>query len=93
MLHQHSIESYIAERDNGNLSARCKQIMDTLKEIGESTDRQVKDYLRLPDMNYVRPRITELIQGGFVYESGRTKCNITGKTVRIVNLTDKNELY
>lgn len=48
------------------------------------SDRNVKDICRTDDMNNVRPRITELIRKGLVEEVGSKKCEVTGKTVRIV---------
>jgi hypothetical protein len=47
------------------------------------TDREVMQGLLRTDMNEVRPRITELIRGGYLYETGSTVCKVTGKRVRM----------
>ncbi|MBN2069131.1 MAG: hypothetical protein JW739_05790 [Opitutales bacterium] len=57
------------------------------------TDRQIAAGMRFPDMNCVRPRITELIQKGLVDEVDSVRCNVTGKTVRrVVPIFEQGEL-
>lgn len=48
------------------------------------TDRQALNrlYPGSGDMNMVRPRITELIESGYLIECGSVSCPVTGKTVR-----------
>lgn len=48
------------------------------------TDRGVAAHLNFPDMNCVRPRITELIGRGLLVEVDSVRCPVTGKTVRRV---------
>lgn len=48
------------------------------------TDREVKEALGVSDMNYVRPRITELLKLGYIVEVDDVKCHLTNKTVRRV---------
>lgn len=61
------------------------------------TDRMILDGLnlefdaKLPDMNCVRPRVTELIKKGLLWELGSTRCAVTNKTVRIVAIPKENE--
>lgn len=52
------------------------------------TDREVKEALGVSDMNYVRPRITELVKLGYVVEVDDIKCHLTNKTVRRVATID-----
>ena len=52
------------------------------------TDREVKETLGVSDMNYVRPRITELIKLGHIVEVDDIKCHLTNKTVRRVATID-----
>ncbi len=51
------------------------------------TDRQVKEILDAEEMNVVRPRITELITAGYLYEVDSARCFRTGKMVRRCGLT------
>lgn len=46
------------------------------------TDRQIARWLGYSDMNAVRPRITELINAGYLTEGVCVKDEFTGKTVR-----------
>ncbi len=46
------------------------------------TDREVAARMEFPDMNCVRPRITELVEQGLLHEVDSVRCTITGKTVR-----------
>jgi hypothetical protein len=50
------------------------------------TDRQVKDGLRLPDMNDVRPVITRLIKRGKLDEVGDVRDPQTKRKVRLVTV-------
>ena len=59
-----------------------------LMNPGAWTDRQIKTGLELGDMNAVRPRISELIERKALEVSGDTVCPVTGKTVRVVRISD-----
>lgn len=48
------------------------------------TDREVAAHLNFPDMNCVRPRITELVSMGLLTEVDSVRCPVAGKTVRRV---------
>lgn len=85
MIHQHSIDAYHAEQPR--LSRRAIKIIDWLELHGASTDREVKDGMGFSDMNSVRPRITEAIDIGALVEVGERRCSMTGKMVRIVDLS------
>jgi len=88
MIHSNSIESYHDIKPE--LSGRRRDVYITLyKNSSKLTDREVKDLMGFPDMNSVRPRITELVNSGYVKEVGATKCPVTGKTVRQV-MVDEN---
>lgn len=87
-IHEHSIKSYYEEV--ANLPARQKQIYQAIKEMLPrrfvTTDRNIKKYLWLEDMNMVRPRVTELIQKKLIEEADPVICPITKKLVRTVRL-------
>jgi len=50
------------------------------------TDRRIKVFLGLDDMNQVRPRVSELIAKGSIIEKGSVLCEKTGRRVRTVDL-------
>jgi predicted ArsR family transcriptional regulator len=91
MIHANSIKSYNDVKPE--LSGRRKEIYLTIcKRSKKMTDREVKDELQLPDMNSVRPRITELIKSGHLEEVGNVKCPLTGKTVRQVMVFNEAQM-
>jgi hypothetical protein len=69
-----------------NLSTRCRKVVSALEDLGVATDRRIKEHLRLPDMNNVRPRVTELIKLGIVIEDGEDICEETNRSVRLIRL-------
>ena len=85
-VHENSRKAYHEERPK--LSKRCAEIMDAfyMKPSFTHTDRWVMEFLSYRDMNAVRPRITELIDAGYLMEVGKIKCPVTGKTVRVVGI-------
>jgi hypothetical protein len=52
------------------------------------TDRQVANILGFHDMNQVRPRISELKEAGALIEMGKMRDPFTGKTVRLLALSE-----
>lgn len=84
-VHQHSAEAYYSEQ--GKLSRRAQRILDWIELHPKVTDREVMIGLGFTDMNAVRPRITEAIEAGALIEVSAKRCSVTGKTVRIVDLS------
>ena len=62
-------------------TARAAEVLRCFAKHGELTARQVKDILGKADMNYVRPRITELAQAGLLVECGKAKDLVTNRNV------------
>mgnify|MGYP003676580045 FL=1 len=90
MIHENSIKSY--REDKLKLSKRAKHIFILFSMCSRPwTDRQVLNKLEYFEMNQVRPRITELIKAGLLEEVGKTKCDFTGKTVRLVQIKEDEE--
>lgn len=85
-LHANSREAYRAERSE--LKARSLAILVEVRVNGQGTDRQIKDRMGFTEMNAVRPRITELVDAGLLCEMETVKCEVTGRHVRVVNLSD-----
>ena len=50
------------------------------------SDREAMIAAGATDPNFVRPRISELIEAGILDEVGSRVCPVTGKTVRLVKL-------
>ena len=93
MIHDNSINSYHSLE---GLNKRCRMVVSALSDLGVATDRRIKEHLNLPDMNNVRPRVTELLKLGHLVECGDEICNVTNKTVRKVRLstpTNQMELF
>lgn len=87
MVHPNSISSF--EEITPKLSGRRKDVYGVIHRSGRKmTDREVKEALGVSDMNYVRPRITELVKLGYVVEVDDIKCHLTNKTVRRVATID-----
>lgn len=87
-MHSNSLAAY--DELAGELSERCAEIMRAFGRDGKPlTDRDVLWRVKRSDMNSVRPRITELIQSGYLRECGSTKCPVTGKTVRLVEVKER----
>ena len=84
MIHNNSIKTYYETLTK--LNKREKIIYNFFCENCDLmfTDRQVQQKLGFAERNMVQPRVTELIAKGLLIEAGRTKCQTTGKTVRLV---------
>ena len=68
------------------LPERKSTILNAFVNDGAGTDRQIMERCGYTEPNMVRPSITALVQGGMLEEIGNTKCHITGKKVRLVDL-------
>ena len=80
-VHANSRESYHEFKER---TSRYRLVLSVYQ--GSSlplTDRQVMNALNMHDMNGVRPRITKLIDDGFIKETGRIRDTLTGKPARI----------
>lgn len=81
-MHRHSLQAYADNEPafHGRKLQVYKHLLS--RRPGGATDRQVMQSLGYTDMNAVRPRITELIQEHWAYES--TSIVHQGRTVRYV---------
>ena len=87
-MHPNSIGAYHEEEPA--LGKRSAMIVEHFAQVRHPmTDRQVMEGLQMPDMNAVRPRITELIRRGVLREVGTTIDYVTGRRVRIVGRSTK----
>lgn len=81
-MHENSIESWQVYKAK-IAGTRAEVVLDTYRVKGSLTDREVRDLLGFQEMNSVRPSITHLLDIGYLIESGKTKCDTTGNTVRL----------
>lgn len=82
--HPNSLEAYASEEVK--LSTRAQAILSWIELHGPHTDREVMVGMGFTDMNAVRPRVSELILAGRLMEVCSVKCEVTGKTVRKVDV-------
>jgi len=88
-IHPNSIAS-IRQMD---VSEREKLVLQILMTFGSPmTDRQVLETSPFSDMNAVRPRITELVQEGYLCEVGDVTDDLTGRPVRMVEIAPDPEI-
>lgn len=84
-VHPHSHEAHAELAAAGTLGKRQAVIYAWMAANPRPwTDREVAAHLNFPDMNCVRPRITELVKQGLLTEVDSVRCPVTGKTVRRV---------
>ena len=83
-MHENSLLAYEIEKHK--LTGRRANVFAFIYQYGKLTDRQVMNGMGFADMNSVRPRITELINLGLLFESGSVTCPTTNKTVRQVTV-------
>jgi len=87
-VRDNSLEAYYELK--ATLNIRQDEILSIIEKYPLLTDREILTKYGGREMNEVRPRITELIKKGLVKEAGDSKCQITGRTVRILQAVDFN---
>lgn len=93
MVHENSIETHRELKKTGEVKRREDEIQECYLAHGPLTDRQVLQILKpgSDDLNYVRPRITEMIRPKkpgkpkLLQEVDTTIDPVTKKPVRIVD--------
>ena len=82
MIQQTSLMAYRELDDLGTRRAKVYKALRELTDIyGDATDQEIKQYLNLPDANFVRPRRFELVNElKLVGCSQKRICRVTGKT-------------
>ena len=77
-------ESYIQTLSENKPKTRQNEILEVLKKHPNGlTAREILHKLHKREMNYVRPRITELIEAEKVIESGKKYDKSTNRNVHI----------
>lgn len=76
------------QQNKAKFGHRCTAIVKAFSAIGEpATDRQIMAALGSSDSNFVRPRITELVEIGVLVKAEDIRCPITGRKVRACKLS------
>ncbi len=83
-MHAHSLEAYASLKPDARRAAVLAVYRGSTFPL---TDRQVMEALGFTDGNAVKPRISELVEDGKLYECGKVKDHITNKTVRVCTNT------
>ncbi len=84
-LHVHSLEVYRCML--GLFTPRAKRILDLYRERGPMTDRQVMQKLGYTDMNAVRPRISSLVEAGWLVRWNKLPSNPVDRLIRPKRIT------
>ena len=91
-IHINSVISHHEHEDSGKGASYRKKIIALLKESSvPMTDRQIQDCLNVEEKSNIQPEVTRLKQSGVLEECGRIKCPVTGKTVRVVQISKPKE--
>jgi len=83
-MHNNSLDAYRDIKKDGSKAKRNAEILELFSGGLRLTDREVLRILKpgSDDMNYVRPRLSELIQAGKLKEIGKRADG--GRNVRIL---------
>jgi hypothetical protein len=84
-MHAHSVEAF----QSLDLAKREALVLSAYLLAGAMTDRDCARRLGFTELNSVRPQVTRLCDAGWLWEASSTKCEVTGKTVRICAPTKK----
>jgi len=79
MVRDNSLKAYLEEKKK--LGKRTEEILKYLRNHEGQTSREIMEGMGFLETNTVRPRLTELIKSGKIFEGGKKKDKITGKTV------------
>ena len=83
-VHPNSRRSW--EEARQELPKRKRIVIDAFISGGAATDRDIMKRTAFTEPNMVRPSISALLKDDMLVEVGTTKCKVTGKRVRIVDL-------
>lgn len=78
-----SLAAYIEEEESGRFTERQILILETLKKLGEASDREIGRVIGKEDMNFVTPTRNRLMNAGLIEAVGKKKDEKTGKTVYV----------
>lgn len=89
-VHFNSIQAYHEGLDA--LNKRSKAIYCHMLGQHPATDREIADAMGFSHKSAVQPRISELVDQGWLQECGSRNDPVTGKRVRTVRATQASEV-
>ena len=72
-----SLITYREITKDGTLGEMQAKVYQAFKNHPNQTDREITRLMGLSDPNNVRPRRKELVQHGYLIETGKRKCGVT----------------
>lgn len=85
LIHANSHESF-KNLSRDKRRQRILSIYQASAGVECFTDRQICRMLGFEDLNAVRPRISEMVKEGLLFEAGKIKDELTKTSVRLVRL-------
>ena len=82
-----SIQAYREIQSNGLLSKRRFEVYDCLFHHGPLSSMEIKNRISSAALNSTSPRLAELRNMGVVAETGTKRCQHTGQTVILWDVT------
>ena len=82
MVKDTSLKCYLEIQEEGIKDSATERVYEAIKRSPHPmTGREIAVLmLETPDMNVVRPRITEMAQLGTIVEAGKRPCTLSGRT-------------
>jgi len=84
-IHDNSIQSYYDHINSGAKFKQREKVFKFVEYCGKHTDRAIAEAIGI-ERSDVRARISKLVKDGMLEEVGNTKCPVTGKIVRVVDI-------
>jgi len=99
------MEAYQELRENGKISEREQDVLEWVDEYNDlhdkdGTAREIHEWLavdkgneeaQLNGPNYIKPRITELKDKGYIEEGEKRECSVTGRKAYEIKTVAKQE--
>ena len=79
MIQQTSIDAFRQIKKDGTLGNKQRVVFEAFKKYGAVTNLEIATWEKIP-INQVTPRTNELVKMGYVAESHKRKCSISGRT-------------
>ena len=80
-VHENSLATFKSPSCVKSRSGRLREVLKCVKKWGPVTARQIMIILDRHDLNEVRPRISELLKDGIIYEYDKILDEYSGRRV------------
>lgn len=84
-IHENSIQAYYDHINSGAKFKQREKVLKFVEYCGQHTDRAIAEAIGI-ERSDVRARISKLVKDGMLEEVGNTKCPVSGKIVRVVDV-------